>query len=129
MEVKDSVVAALTKHKRRVSARTRLNSADALRPRSVRIKGVQYQLNDSNLKFMMRPDKGLLYDLGSDTTQVISGHNTPLTYQKKKKEKYLSQINKDQDDLLEHLKEKDRKLALRSLKASRLFHTFVSNMG
>jgi len=40
----------------------------------------------------------------------------------------LNQINRDQDELMERLKEKERRLALKSLKANRIFHSFVSNM-
>jgi hypothetical protein len=58
---------------------------------------------------------------------VVSGHNTPLTYMKKKKEK-LNQINKDQDDLLAQLRERERRAGLNAVKASKIFHDFVSNL-
>ena len=84
-----------------------------------------HNFSNSNLKFIKhRNNSGNIEDTYSMTTQIISGHNTPLAYLKKKKEK-LHQINQDQDDLLKQLREKERRLALNSVKASKLFHSFV----
>jgi len=61
-------------------------------------------------------------------TNLSRRHVSPLEQLTQKRDTYLNQINKEQDELLRQLKEKDRKLALKSLKASRIFHGFVSNM-
>ena len=47
---------------------------------------------------------------------------------RKNREKFLNQIDKDQDELLEQLKAKERKLALKNLKASRIYDDFITNL-
>jgi hypothetical protein len=47
---------------------------------------------------------------------------------RKKKEKYLNQINQEQDELLQKLKHKQKQLEFRSLKASTQFDSFVLNL-
>ena len=59
---------------------------------------------------------------------MISGHNTPLPSLQKTREKYLTQINKDQDDLLQQLKKKQTLLEFGSMNASRLLETFRTKM-
>lgn len=45
-----------------------------------------------------------------------------------KREKFLNQIEKDQEELLEQLKAKDRKLALKNLKATRIYDDFLTSL-
>lgn len=104
------------------SARGRYGSASPARLRNF------YNTSNTNLKVLYnRNNSGNIQDCYSVTTQVLSGHNTPLTYLRKKKEK-LNQINKDQDDLLAQLRERERRAAASTLKASKIFHDFVSNL-
>mgnify|MGYP006906874556 CR=1 FL=1 len=78
----------------RNSAKGKYGSASPMRLKNF------YNTKNTNLKvFQKNNGSGNIQDCYSLTTQVISGHNTPLTYMRKKKEK-LNQINKDQDDLL-----------------------------
>jgi hypothetical protein len=46
----------------------------------------------------------------------------------KKKEKFLKQINKDQDELMELLLVKKRMLDFKNLQPNKLFNSFVTNM-
>lgn len=88
-----------------------------------------FNFQSTNLKKLKtRNSIGNIDDNFSMTTKVLSGHNTPLSYMHKKKEKYLNQINKEQDELLEKLKRKQRQLEFRSLKASHQFDSFVMNL-
>ena len=88
-----------------------------------------FNTQNTNLKvFKYRNCSGNLEDAFTVTTQVISGHNTPLTQMRKRREKFLNQINDQQDELLAQLRAKEAKLALKNLKASRIFDGFVSNL-
>jgi len=47
---------------------------------------------------------------------------------RKRREKVVNRINQEQDDLLAQLRAKERKLAMKNLKASRIFDGFVGNL-
>ena len=50
----------------------------------------------TNLKhYTQKHSNGNIEELYSQTTRFVSGHNTPLTYMRKTREKHLSQINKE----------------------------------
>ena len=88
-----------------------------------------FNFQNTNLKTVTtRHCNGNIEDNFSMTTRIISGHNTPLSYMRKKKEKYLNQINQEQDELLQKLKRKQKQLEFRSLKASTQFDSFVLNL-
>ena len=66
-------------------------------------------------------------DALSMTTQIISGHNSPLPYMRKQ-DSGLLKINLEQNDLLTRLRAREHKLAQKELKASKLMHDFESRM-
>lgn len=104
----------------------RFGQAQSLSPPSMKHN---LMMKSTNLKFFVnKQSSGNQEDLYSQTTRIVSGHNTPLPYHQKTREKYLNQINKDQDDLLVQLRQKQKRLECRSLNASRLFETFQSKM-
>lgn len=72
--------------------------------------------------YVQKHDNGNFDDTFSQTTRILSGHNTSLTKQR------LKQVNLDQDDLLIKLKKKAHMLEIKSLSASRCFHSFVTNL-
>ena len=53
-------------------------------------------MKSTTLKFKVEKlSNGNIEDIYSQTTRIISGHNTPLPSMQKTREKYLTQINKD----------------------------------
>jgi hypothetical protein len=96
---------------------------------SPKFKGHNLQQKNTNLKFFTkRNNSGNIEASYSQTTLILSGNNTPLAYMNKKKEKFLKQINKDQDELMELLLVKKRMLDFKNLQPNKLFNSFVTNM-
>jgi len=90
---------------------------------SPRICKGDYNLSNTTLKmYQQKHNGGNLEEAYSQTTRIISGHNTSMTKHK------IQQVIQDQDDLLSKLKRKALNLELKSAKASRVFFSFTSNL-